>query len=429
MRFWSILLVILIAFSYCQDFNETSEEEFDKLSTIKYQCSFFDHWSIFSYKPIENKISDEDFSAPITDSGVSNKRIYFSFCNDCDIECVNKPDQIGSALLRDETTKECTRVSSDKWTDVRVVYVENELDKTRDYLRLIWENGDECPYGTEGWEYSIDVVCSDVDIDDSRFFYTGGYEDGSCRIRTQFESKIGWAIISYRGLTDFIDKNRIVFGVILIVLGACLTVLGYRLILVSLFIAGVLATVGAAGIVAYQFFITKDTPDYAIWITLGVALVVGCLVGYALVRLRKIGVFILSILGGVWLGLILNNAVIRYTQSKVLLWVAIGAWGLLCGILSCFLYVIVAIASTSLIGAYALVRGISVFVGHFPDEVTIVEQIKNGTAPKTDWHFWVYLAGILVLFIIGFYIQWRFRPERKGKKGKKKNGEYFRLDQ
>mmetsp|Transcript_7896 Transcript_7896/g.9040 ORF Transcript_7896/g.9040 Transcript_7896/m.9040 type:complete len:95 (-) Transcript_7896:744-1028(-) len=94
-------------------------------------------------------------------------------------------------MLRDEDTKECTLVSSDKWEDVKLVYVENDLDKSRDYLRLIWKNGDACPFNDGGWEFSIDVICADVDIDESRFFYLGGFSDRSCRVRTQFESKIG----------------------------------------------------------------------------------------------------------------------------------------------------------------------------------------------------------------------------------------------
>lgn len=137
-------------------------------------------------------------------------------------------------------------------------------------------------------------------------------------------------------------------------------------------------------------------------------------------------------MGGACIGLILNNAVMRYAQSKALFWVVIAGCGVACGVVSCFFYIIIAIASTSLIGSYAVVRGASAFIGHFPDEVTIIEQIKNGTAPKTSWQFWVYLIAICVLFIIGFFIQWKCRPERNekkkaGNKNDRKNGEYYRV--
>lgn len=194
-----------------------------------------------------------------------------------------------------------------------------------------------------------------------------------------------------------------------------LVFIGYRLILVTLFLSGVLATVLGAGVIAYQFFITNDTAEYVIWIVLVAAVLVGCVFGYGLVKLRKAGIFVLSCLGGVCLGLILFNAVFRYAESKIIFWVVIVGCSIACGIVSLFMHVIVAIGSTALMGSYGFVRGVSVFVGHFPDEITLIEQIKNGTAPKTDIHFWIYCGAIVVLFIVGYSIQWRTRPERKKK--------------
>jgi len=116
----------------------------------------------------------------------------------------------------------------------------------------------------------------------------------------------------------------------------------------------------------------------------------------------------------------------RYAKSQAVFWIVLVACGLFCGILSCFLFVIVTIASTSLAGAYALVRGISLFIGHFPNEITIIDQIREGVVPETEWQFWVYLIAILVLFVVSFTFQWRFRPERKGNT-KKRNGEYYKI--
>lgn len=96
--------------------------------------------------------------------------------------------------------------------------------------------------------------------------------------------------------------------------------------------------------------------------------------------------------------------------------------------MSCFIYVIVAIGSTSLAGSYAAVRGASLFIKHFPNELTVIEEIKNGIVPKTEWQFWAYLAAILVIALLSFFIQWKTRPEKKDKRKKKvKNDEYFRI--
>ena len=155
--------------------------------------------------------------------------------------------------------------------------MENELDKSRDYLRLKWTGGDPCdnsPNPEDTWGFSIDVVCSDVAIEDSRFFYIGGFKD-SCRIKTQFESKLGCAIVSYRQISEFFYNNRIIFSIVLISLGFFLTFFGYRIILFTMFLCGVIATILACSVVAYQFFITENTPQYVFWIVLGGSAILG----------------------------------------------------------------------------------------------------------------------------------------------------------
>jgi len=261
---------------------------------------------------------------------VTNKKIYFSFCNDSNIDCSNiskDADQRGAAILRDEDTKECVLLTTPNWNEAEVTYVNNKLDRSRDYLRLSWEGQEPCPDdGTRNLGFSMDVICTDAtDPGDLRYYYSGGYSDGTCQIRTVFESKLGCAIVSYREVFEFLSKNYYIFGTILIVLGILLLLFGFRLLLVSLFLGGVVTTVLVAAIIAFQFIITKNTEQYVLWIILGIALVLGCIVGYALVKFKKGGIFILAAIAGLCIALILNSAVFRYAQSKALFWVVIGA--------------------------------------------------------------------------------------------------------
>ena len=66
------------------------------------------------------------------------------------------------------------------------------------------------------------------------------------------------------------------------------------------------------------------------------------------------------------------------------------------------------IFGTAFIGAYSLVRGISLFAGHFPNEVEIFQQLSAGIKPTLDAFFYIYLASILVVFIAGVVVQKRF---------------------
>lgn len=114
----------------------------------------------------------------------------------------------------------------------------------------------------------------------------------------------------------------------------------------------------------------------------------------------------------------------RYADSQALFWVVIAGSGLLLGVISCFVYVQAAIISTAFVGAYMMIRGVSVFLGHFPNELTLIDQIKEGVLPKTEWQLWVYLIFIVIIFVVGGYLQWRCRPEKTADKGI--NSAYYR---
>ena len=170
------------------------EQQMDKVS-LQYKCSYFENFAIFTYLPIEDKIPDNEFKTPYTRPDVSNQNIYFSFCNDAQISCNNAGDigDPGSALLKDETTGDCTPITTESWEDATPTYVKNDLDRSRDYLRLTWDGRTPCPSNTNvNLGYAIDVICTDaVEAEDVRFYFAGMTGEDSCTIRTVFESKLG----------------------------------------------------------------------------------------------------------------------------------------------------------------------------------------------------------------------------------------------
>lgn len=63
--------------------------------------------------------------------------------------------------------------------------------------------------------------------------------------------------------------------------------------------------------------------------------------------------------------------------------------------------------ATAFLGAYAFVRGISILVGKYPNEVTLYGQIATGTFSGLESEFYFYLAGIIVLGGIGCLVQFK----------------------
>ena len=72
--------------------------------------------------------------------------------------------------------------------------------------------------------------------------------------------------------------------------------------------------------------------------------------------------------------------------------------------------------ATSLVGSYALVRGISVFAGGYPDETYVMMLINKGEYTQFGRVFgpmiYLYIGGIFFMTAIGFWIQTYMVPEK-----------------
>ena len=94
-----------------------------------------------------------------------------------------------------------------------------------------------------------------------------------------------------------------------------------------------------------------------------------------------------------------------------------------CIALSILLFNIVTIFATALIGAYAVIRGISIFAGGFPNETTIADLVKNEETEQLKklltWIVYLYLGGWVILFVIGLVVQIKiFAADKKEEKNK-----------
>ncbi|RLN36620.1 hypothetical protein BBJ28_00009624, partial [Nothophytophthora sp. Chile5] len=126
------------------------------------------------------------------------------------------------------------------------------------------------------------------------------------------------------------------------------------------------------------------------------------------------GIFVAGAAAGVALAMILNNSFgykIYPSHPQVVLIIFCIVLGILGGVLTLKLERPVLIAATSLFGAGILVWGLGYFAGDFPSSSDLKEYASQDI--NGDWVYsipdawWAYLAGILVLFVLGLFIQFR----------------------
>ena len=166
----------------------------------------------------------------------------------------------------------------------------------------------------------------------------------------------------------------------------------------------------------YSTFFSSNTSPVVGWITLGVSVLLGIIVGLILAKISRIGVAVLAGWGGVCLALILWSAVLYKVNSQVVFWIVIVVFAGVCAVVSFFVYDHALIISTAIIGAYGFVRGISLFAGHYPNEFTIISLIEKGLFKNIDPIFYAYLAGMIVVAVIGLIVQYKMKSKEEDAK-------------
>lgn len=127
--------------------------------------------------------------------------------------------------------------------------------------------------------------------------------------------------------------------------------------------------------------------------------------GYILTKMLHIGAAIIGAIAGVFLALALYNLIFFFVDNRILLISFSVVLAILMAFLSFRYYDKIVIFSTSFIGSYSFVRGISLLAGYFPNEVDIVQNIATASPNNLPWQFYLYLVGFVGMFIGGSIYQ------------------------
>ncbi|KAE8957984.1 hypothetical protein PR003_g32270 [Phytophthora rubi] len=186
---------------------------------------------------------------------------------------------------------------------------------------------------------------------------------------------------------------------------------GYRLFRQTIFAIGFVTGGVVVAIVVEHAFDDKSWVVMVSWVAFAVG---GLICGSIAVLFHPLGIFITGAAAGVALAMMIHNSVgyeIYPSHPQVVLIVLCIVIGIIGGVMTLKLEKPVLIVATSLFGAAILVWGVGYFDGDFPstsDLKAYATKDING-----DWVYsipdawWAYLAGILVLFVLGLFIQFR----------------------
>lgn len=236
----------------------------------------------------------------------------------------------------------------------------------------------------------------------------------------KFYSEHACPQIDFYFIWKFITDKKIIFASGLILVGLFLALFGNYFIGPTIFIVCIAAIILFFFIFFFQLVIPSNTNEAVVWVVLAVGVVVGGVVGYFVTKYKKIALpIVLGVSTGIVLSQLIYITILSYIHinPNVLKYLTMAILIIVLGVLSYFLLNILLILCTAFIGAYAFIRGISLFAGGFPNETTIMNYIEEGEyeALKNllNWKVYVYFAAIIIAFVLGAIVQFKLGKDKK----------------
>lgn len=184
-------------------------------------------------------------------------------------------------------------------------------------------------------------------------------------------SKYACATLSVSEIWDYIGQYANYFGAFAIIIGFLLCFFGHALIKPSLCFTGFLTTVAVVLFIFYGVYLNNPSDLADFWYFLGGGALAGIAIGLLLAWAVKVGAAILAGWGGFCLALILNETVFYRAGQPWLYWTSIAIISIACAVAAFFVFDHAVILASVVLGAYAMMRGISAYAGHYYNEATM----------------------------------------------------------
>mmetsp|Transcript_11018 Transcript_11018/g.18414 ORF Transcript_11018/g.18414 Transcript_11018/m.18414 type:complete len:215 (-) Transcript_11018:193-837(-) len=196
-----------------------------------------------------------------------------------------------------------------------------------------------------------------------------------CDITLKYKSKKGCPVFSYDKLTVFLNKYYWLWGAMAVVAGIVIGFFGNKFVsavigLVTAVMVFLLVSLATFQILQSANVETEDTVNWVILIVIGL---IGVAVGYFVAKARKYGIALLSAWGGAMLGLIITS--VLFVENKYAYYAIIIGSAIVLAMIAFKFEKITIMSITSFIGSYGIIRGISLYVGGFPSETSLHQQI------------------------------------------------------
>lgn len=231
-------------------------------------------------------------------------------------------------------------------------------------------------------------------------------DPGACNVKVIVAHESGCPVGKIMSLSKFMHDYPYIFGIILILGGPIVALYGRRFF--PWVIGGIVSICILLGILVFCSVVGIMNTTAGAIVSIVVAFIVAGLAGKLSMKTVWLAVGLLGLIGGFFVGSLIFTMFIAALGYGAL-WAMI-LFSVFCstifGFMSFRFSRAVVLISTSLIGSYAFMRGLTYFIGGFPQEAVIFEQlVKSHNVEGFTQVFWIYIAIFVCGFIASMYFQ------------------------
>ena len=294
---------------------------------------------------------------------------------------------------------------------------ESNNSENKEVLRITVNQNDDSPKHTFIYRLECNKEGEDKKFDVIKEKTTITEESGVLNVTLYIRSKEACEKADFYFIVKFIQDYKAIFIIALMGFGLFNCILGKKLakytgFLLSLLIITVLVLVFS------QFVLPSGCKEWIIWVMLAVGILLGGTAGYFVFKYHeKAFALVAGGIAGFFIGEFLYNLFGNRIDANgtVINIVFVVASIIALVVLAYFFNKFIIIFSTSFIGSYCFIRGISLFAGKFPDEFQVMDLTTEGETEQLKelltWEVYVYLAAMLVLCVISIVLQFKFNKD------------------
>ena len=368
-------------------------------------CYFFYEEASYDISELYN--SEVDYSYVLPDTST----LYYNYCKFVKNKCNTGENRTDSyAVKKSIDNLQCTQLTSNQlYSNLSIVWSLIEEESPGLGVQLLLKDGDSYSE-TLRYQFKYVINCNQTQELPIKFHSI------SLEVNTyivNITSARGCPKLLLSSMWTNLSENDTIFSVCFFVVGLGLCFMGHYLRFFTLFTVGFLTGFGGLVIVLSDFVLEHNTEDSVVFVLTMISLAFGVLMAYLTTTLRRAGIYLLGMWVGVIMALLLNNTVLYKINKQGTVWIAMLVIGTAFGLLGLWLKNRITIICSSFIGAYFTIRPLGWYIGHWPNEFTLVKEVQYGLYSTLPNEFYLYLLLILMLTGLGMFIQFKIYLREK----------------